>query len=187
MKKVILLLAQGFEEMETVIPLDILRRGGVTVETAAIGPDRAVEGCHQIKLLAEKTLAECHAGEYDMVIVPGGQPGVDNLKADPRVLELLMAFIDGDKWVAAICAGPQVLALAGILSGTCITSYPSVKPDLVPHIKTYSEDRVVVDGRIITSRGAGCAEAFGFTLLEILTDRGAAQRVKEQILSSVSW
>ena len=185
MKKVLLLLAPGFEELEAIAPLDILRRGGVSVDTAATGSDKIVAGGHQIRVQADKTLEECEAGTYDMVIIPGGGVGVDNLQSDGRVLQLIKDFKEQDKWIAAICAGPKVLTKAGVADESRLTSYPSVKDELLSRIKEYSEDRIVMDGKIITSRGPGCAEAFGFALLETLTDAETARKVKEEILSSV--
>jgi 4-methyl-5(b-hydroxyethyl)-thiazole monophosphate biosynthesis len=184
MKKVILLLAKGFEEMEVVVPLDILRRGGISVDIVGVGTERIVEGGHQIALRTDKSLEECHAETYDLIIIPGGGEGVEHLQADNRVLELLRQFKTKGKWITAICAGPKVLTQAGVVTDSSLTSYPSVKTELLPQIKEYREDKVVIDEKLITSRGPGCAESFGFTLLETLTTSELAKDVKEKMLCS---
>jgi 4-methyl-5(b-hydroxyethyl)-thiazole monophosphate biosynthesis len=186
MKKALLLLARGFEETEVVFPLDILRRGGIEVDVVSISAEKMVEGGHAIRLEADKTLEECDAEAYDLVIIPGGGGGVDNLKNDSRVLELLRKYKVQGKWIAALCAGPLVLSQAGILNDVRLTSYPSVKSDLADHIKEYSEERVVIHDGIITSRGPGCAEEFGFAILEKLADRKTVSGVKEKMLSSLA-
>jgi 4-methyl-5(b-hydroxyethyl)-thiazole monophosphate biosynthesis len=185
MNKVLLLLAEGFEEIETVTPLDILLRGGVQVDSASLTPERIVAGGQKIRIQADRFLEECNTGEYDMLIIPGGGLGVQNLLKDDRISRLIQDFRENDKWIAAICAGPKVLAKAEVISDSRITSYPSVKEELVPNIKEYSEERVVVDGKIITSRGAGCAQEFGLMLLEKLTDSENARKVQEAIISAL--
>ncbi|MBF0430024.1 MAG: DJ-1/PfpI family protein [Fibrobacteria bacterium] len=185
MKKVVVLLAEGFEEIETVTPVDLLRRGGIQVDIAAVGKDKIISGGQKITLQADIFLSEVESSSYDLLFIPGGGLGVQNLLADEDVPTLIRDFSAAGKWIASICAGPKVLVNAGVLQDSCITSYPTVKNEVLSGIKSYSEDRVVVDGNIITSRGAGCAEAFGLMVLEKLVGPEEARRVAEAIITGL--
>lgn len=164
--KVAALLAQGFEETEAITTIDILRRAGIQVDCVSIQDEIIVEGSHGIKIVADKLFLNMN--EYDALFLPGGQPGTNHLKADHRVLTLVQDYVSQNKWVAAICAAPLVLEAAGVLNQKTITSYPmSDVKSLFPH-SHYSEELVVRDGRILTSRGVGTALDFGFALVECL-------------------
>lgn len=173
MATVIVPLAQGCEEMEAVIIIDILRRGGVNVTTAGLDqhPVRCSRGT---VLVADSTLDEALKHPYDMVVLPGGQPGTNNLKADPRILALVQQMSTQGKFVSAICAAPSVLATAGILHGKQATSYPGAL-DAFADVRKQAA-AIVEDGKILTSRGPGTAMDFALTLLEKLT--GHAKRVE---------
>jgi DJ-1 family protein len=184
--RILFLLADGFEEMEAVIPFDILSRGGISATLASIHEDAFVEGAHGLSVRADALLSELSPSDFDGVFIPGGSRGVENLKSSEPVLEIVRDFAAAGKWVFSICAGPMVLARAGILHDRRITSYPSTEKDLILHCKAYSADRVVVDNRVVTSRGPGSAEEFGFAVLELLTDRRTVQEVRTGMLARPS-
>jgi 4-methyl-5(b-hydroxyethyl)-thiazole monophosphate biosynthesis len=164
MPTVLAILAEGFEEIEAVTPIDLLRRAGAEVTVAALGDGIHVSGRSGITLHADTTLAAVETKDFDCVFLPGG-PGVKNLRADPRVRSLLLRQHAADRWVAAICAAPVVLHDAGLLKGRSYTAHFSVAPELPDLL---ASERVVVDGRILTSRGAGTALDFGLLLVEKL-------------------
>ena len=182
MKRVLLLLSTGFEEMEVVAPLDLLRRAGIEVISAAVGADTTVTGSHGISILADARLDDCLETAYDMVILPGG-PGVDALRKDSRVLDLVRRTHAAGIPLAAICAAPLILADAGVVKGHRLTSFPGSKDGLQGRIGEYSEARVVVDGKLVTSRGAGSAEEFSLALIEYLLGAAAAEEVRERIVA----
>ncbi len=165
MKRVLILLAPGFEEIEAVTIIDILRRAGVEVTVAGTveGP---IEGSRRVKLLADLSIDRVAGGDYEMIILPGGQPGTNNLAADDRVARILKEAAAKEKYISAICAAPSILAAAGFLDGKKATSHPSVRERMGG--ADYSEARVVVDGRWVTSRAPGTAMEFAFALVRLL-------------------
>jgi 4-methyl-5(b-hydroxyethyl)-thiazole monophosphate biosynthesis len=165
MPKVLVPLAQGCEEIEAVTIIDILRRAHIEVVSAGLDtqPIRASRG---VMLLPDTTLDNVLGQDFDMIVLPGGQPGTDNLKADPRILALLQQMVRQGKWVAAICAAPAVLASAGVLDGLKATSFPGAL-DVYPRVRQ-QPGSVVQDGMLITSRGPGTAMDFALTLVERL-------------------
>ncbi len=182
MKRVLLLLSPGFEEMEAVAPLDLLRRAGIEVVTAAVGPEILVRGSHGIQILADSRFEDCQVSDYQMVILPGG-PGAESMRKDVRVLAMLKRAHALGIAMAAICAAPLILAEAGVTGDRIVTSFPSVQSKMTGLIGAYSQNRVVVDQGIITSRGAGSAEEFSLALIEFLIDDAAAEAVRESILA----
>lgn len=173
MARALVILADGCEEVEAVTVLDILRRGRVEVVGASLA-GRLVHGNHGIGIEADMPLDEALGQPFDMLILPGGQPGATHLGADPRVQRLLREFADQGRYLAAICAAPGVLAAAGLLQGRKATSFP----DAIENLSgiTYMESAVVRDGKIVTSRGPGTALDFALELLELL--QGAETRGK---------
>jgi 4-methyl-5(b-hydroxyethyl)-thiazole monophosphate biosynthesis len=172
MPEVLVLLAKGFEEIEAVTVVDVLRRSGVRVTTAAIH-EREVPGSRGITVLADVRLADIDARSFDLVFLPGGAEGMERLAADPRVGDALRAHAERGGRLAAICAGTFALHAHGLIpAGARITSHPSVAEDLARF--DYVEDRVVVDGTLITSRGPGTAMELALALVELLV--GAAKR-----------
>ncbi len=171
MKTALILFADGSEELEAVTVINLLRRAGVNVTFAGLH-DGPLRGSRGTVLLPDTTLDDVLDHDYDMVVLPGGQPGTNNLKADARVLKLVRRMHDTGKYVTAICAAPSVLATAGLLDGKQATSFPSCL-DGFPrvHVKTVA---VVEDGKLITSRGPGTAMDFALVLVERLV--GAAKR-----------
>jgi len=175
MTRVLVPLAEGFEEIEAVTVIDLLRRAGIAVSAASLGA-RRVTGSHGITIEADVTLEEARAGDYDMIVLPGGMPGADHLKQDARVIDLLQEFAAQGRYTAAICAAPTVLAHAGLLSGRAATSFPGfLNAHSAPGIRLRQE-AVVVDGKVVTSRGAGTAMDFGLALVELL--EGAERRAE---------
>lgn len=175
MKHVLVLMADGSEEMETVTVVNILRRGGLRVTLAGLteGPLR---GSRSISIVPDTTLDEALRDDYDMVVLPGGQPGTQRLRADARVFRLLQQMTHQGKHVAAICAAPSVLASAGLLAGKRATCFPGSLDDF-PNVQLQAE-AVVEDGKIITSRGPGTAMDFALTLLERLAGTGKRLEVE---------
>lgn len=170
-----LLLADGFEEIEALTPVDILRRGGVEVKTVGI-TGKSVMGSHGIPVIAD-ILPEELSDEFEMVIFPGGLPGSDHLHASP-VTDMLLKKADAQgAHVAAICAAPYLLGLRGLLAGLSATSYPAEKFRAALRDANVSDERVVTDGRFTTAQGMGVAEEFGLRLLAILRGDEAAAKV----------
>lgn len=194
MPTVLAILAEGFEEIEAITPIDLLRRAGAAVTIAALGSDRDVTGRSGITVRADITLAALEttavsgptpapdAGAvtpllFDCLLLPGG-PGVKQLRADPRVRPLVLRHHAADRCLAAICAAPMVLHDAGLLTGRRYTAHFSVAdelPDLLP------AERVVVDGHLLTSRGAGTSLDFALALVKRLFGTATAQDVARSI------
>jgi 4-methyl-5(b-hydroxyethyl)-thiazole monophosphate biosynthesis len=173
MKTALVLFAEGSEELETVTIVNILRRGGVSVSLAGL-TSGALCGSRGITLQPDTTLEAALNQEFDMIVLPGGQPGTNNLKADARVLQLVKKMHTQEKYVTAICAAPSVLATAGLLDGKRATSFPAALSNF-PNVNLQAA-AVVEDGKLITSRGPGTAMDFALTLLERLA--GVAKRVE---------
>ena len=171
-------LADGFEEIEAVTVIDLLRRADIPVTTAALDA-LEVTGSHGITMHADRTLDEALASDFEMVVLPGGMPGAANLENDSRVTELLTAMANSERFTAAICAAPRVLARAGLLEGRTATSYPGFL-DGETGIR-YSEQPVVTDGKILTSRGPGTAMDFALALIETLRGRPARDRIESRL------
>lgn len=182
MKTVLVLLAPGFEEIETITVVDILRRAGAQV-TMAGTEQGTLEGSRGIHVLPDDSLDNVLEKDFDMVVLPGGQPGTDNLKKDARVTQLITKMNKLNKNIAAICAAPLVLMNAGIIGNRCITSHPSVQNDL--HGVNYKEDRVVVDGHIVTSRSPGTAMEFSLKLVEVLFGTERRDVVNKGVLAKI--
>lgn len=175
MKTVLVLFAEGSEELEAVTIVNILRRAGVVVTLAGIakGP---LCGARNITLMPDTTLDTVLHEDFDMIVLPGGQPGTDNLKADARVLELVKRMAEQGKYVAAICAAPTVLAEAGLLADRQATCYPGYLKDApFVHLKTAA---IVEDGNVITSRGPGTAMDFALALVEKLAGKARRNEVE---------
>lgn len=180
MANVLVPLAQGCEELEAVTVIDLLRRAGITVDTAGLDaqPVRASRGT---VLLPDITLDEALTREYDMIVLPGGLPGADHLKNDTRIIELVRRMAGQGRYTAAICAAPRVLAQAGLLEGRRATSFPgALDVAAIPGID-YSDQPVVRDGKLITSRGPGTAMDFALELIELLAGRAPRDTVESAL------
>ena len=182
MKKTYLFLADGFEEIEALGTVDLLRRAGVAVETVSINPTLAVKGAHNIEVAADITIDECPS-EARMYIVPGGMPGSSNLAANARVCELLVAQHERRGKIAAICAAPSlVLAPLGIVDGYDATCYPGMEGGLTAGGAHYKNQRVVVDRNVITGNGPSSAVPFALSIIEALDGQNVADTVAQGIL-----
>ncbi|MBL1319665.1 MAG: DJ-1/PfpI family protein [Methylophaga sp.] len=171
MPKVLIPLAQGCEELEAVTLIDLLRRADITVITASLTEQRQIKASRGVQLVADLTLEELIFDDFDMIVLPGGQPGTDNLNADPHIHAILKRLSQASKAVAAICAAPIVLANAGLLAGKSATCYPgTLQADDWPEI-TLKEDAVVIDGKVLTSKVPGTAIDFALAIIEFLTDK----------------
>ena len=179
MPTVLVILPEGFEELEAVAPIDVLRRAGCTVTIAALGPGIHVTGRNQLVLHADLPLASLPPGAslQDCLLLPGG-PGVALLRASPEVRALVQSHHSAGSWLAAICAAPAVLHDAGLLAGRRYTAHPSVAGEL-PEI--LADARVVRDGRLVTSRGAGTALDFGLELVSVLVSPEKAAEIAASI------
>jgi len=182
MKNVLIPLAPGFEEIETITVVDILRRSGARVSTAGI-VEGVIEGSRGVKLLADESINNMNSKNFDLMILHGGQPGTDNLKKDPRVTTLLNEMESNNKLIGAICAAPIILEENGLLRKRKRTSHPSVKKTLLGDL--YKEERVVVDNNIITSRSPGTAMEFAFKLVEILFGKDRVILVNKGVLANI--
>lgn len=179
MAKVCVLFAQGFEEIEAITIVDVLRRAEVEVTTVGVGGDR-VKGSHDVVIEMDRELGEVQSESWDMVILPGGLPGATNLRDHSGVQELLKSQADSGKRLAAICAAPIALGAAGVLEGKRATSYPGFEEGLTG--ATCVEDRVVVDGNVITSRGPGTTMEFALALVQELRGAEVSQALREGML-----
>jgi len=153
----------------------LLRRAGIGVVTAGLD-DQPVRASRGTVLVPDVTLDEAVKQQYDMIVLPGGLPGADHLNDDPRIRSLLKEMAATDRYTAAICAAPKVLASTGLLEGRRATSYPGSLGDFEGF--SYSDDAVVQDGRIITSRGPGTAMDFALTLIENLAGKDKRDEVE---------
>jgi 4-methyl-5(b-hydroxyethyl)-thiazole monophosphate biosynthesis len=176
-KRVLCLLADGFEEIETVTPVDVLRRAGVEVVIAALTEKIATGRCG-IRIEADALLADVDTASFDLLLIPGG-PGVAALRSDGRPVQLAREFSSSGKTVAAICAAPLVLMDAGLLTGRRFTAYQSVRAELGGGL----DERVVTDGNLITSRGAGTALDFSLAIVVSLVSQAAADQVAQEIMA----
>ncbi|MFZ5495244.1 MAG: DJ-1 family glyoxalase III [Verrucomicrobiota bacterium] len=177
MPTVLVPLADGFEEIEAFAPIDLLRRAGVEVTTAALGDGIHVTGRSGITAHTDTTLAAVLDRDFDLLFLPGGA-GVKHLRADPRVRTLVLKQHKAGRWLAAICAAPAVLHDAGLLAGRRYTAHFSVAPEL-PAI--LAAEKIVTDGKITTSRGAGTAVDFGLHLVALLTSPDKSTELSKAI------
>ena len=179
MSRVCVLLAPGFEEIEAVTIIDVLRRG--EIDTTALGIEgRRVEGSHGIVVQADATLRDRAGEKWDMVVLPGGMPGAKNLRDSPEVQALLKRQHEEGGRLAAICAAPIALSAAGVLEGRRATSYPAFREEV--RCAEYREEPVVVDGGVITSRGPATAIAFALELVRQLRDGDVAKQLADRML-----
>lgn len=172
------LLATGFEEIEALTVVDILRRAEIPVKMVSVTDDLKVTGAHGIEVVADCMLSEIEDGE--LLFLPGGLPGVTNLEACQAVIELIKEYADTEKFVSAICAAPSILGKMGLLNGRKATCYPSFEKYLDG--AEYSTEKVVVDGNFITSRGAGTASDLGFKIVSLLKSTELADKLKSGMI-----
>ena len=180
MKKACVFLADGFEEIEGLTVVDVLRRGGVEVTTVSIKEELSVTGRSGISVLADGSFEEMDFSETDLLVLPGGMPGTTNLRDYEPLTTLLKKFHEEKRLLGAICAAPMVFGGLGFLKGRKATIYPGMEEKLVGAVPV--TDRVVVDGHITTSRGMGTAIAFSLSLLGQLEGEEKAKEIQKSIV-----
>ena len=180
MPRVLVPLAQGCEEIEAVTIINVLRRAGLEVISASLD-GRPVKGARGITLMADVPLDEVKGQDFAAVVLPGGQPGTDTLKKDPRVIDLLERHAARGAITAAVCAAPSVLAAAGLLRHKKATSYPGAL-DHSEHGGTVVDAPVVADGKVITGRSAGTAMDFALAVVSQLLGKAKRDEVEEKLV-----
>ncbi len=185
MTKALVFLATGFEEIEAVTIVDVLRRANIKVTTAGLTPN-PIQGAHKMKIIPDKSVDEVVTNEFDVVICPGGSPGYLNLRKDSRVIQIIKTAYNKNKLVGAICAAPTVLSDAGILEHKNCTIYPGMENELITGGGKPKSDNVVVDGNIITSKGPATALEFALKLVEVLAGKQVADSVGKKLLANTS-
>ncbi len=185
MPKVLVPLAPGCEELEAVTIIDLLRRADIQVVTASLdfGSDiQPVTASRGVVIIPDMTLETALFTDFDMLVLPGGLPGADHLDNDPRIHLLLKQMANDSKYTAAICAAPKVLAHANLLEGKAATSYPGILDKMTLSQTQIKPDAVVLDGKIITSKGPATAMAFALTLVELLAGKDKRDSVAQGLL-----
>ena len=180
MSKCYLLFAEGLEECEGLITLDILRRAGLETYTVSVQDAHTVVGAHGVPITCDRTLPELLAAPPELVVLPGGMPGTTNLAKSPAVEALVRRTLEHGGRVAAICAAPMVLGQLGILKGKRATIYRGMEAELCGAEPV--NEKVVTDDFVITSQGPGTAMDFGLSLIAFLKDKTAAEEVREGLL-----
>lgn len=180
-KRAIVILAPGFEEIEAVTPIDVLRRANIEVKVAGIGSD-LIKGARGVTYMADTLLSNIDYMQYDALIIPGGMPGSSNIAASTKATEVITFMNDQNKLIAALCAAPAVvLAPLGILNNKQATCYPGCEADF-NRSTTHRTDNVVVDGNIITSKGAGTALDFSLEIVKHLVSEETANTLSKALV-----
>lgn len=177
MKKAYIFLANGHEEVEALMVVDLLRRAGLDISTVSITDSKMVTSSHNVTYEADLLFSEVEGNLVDLVVLPGGIPGTPNLLAFEPLMNMVKAHNEAGRYVAAICAAPSILAELGILDGKKGTSYPGFGTK----IENFVDAPVVVDGNVITSRGLGAAIDFGLALIELLVSEQKAKEIAAAI------
>lgn len=177
---VYLFLAEGFEELEALTPVDLLRRASISVTTVGVG-GKIIRGAHGIPVTADISDRELpeNLPDLEMIVLPGGMPGTKNLDACPAVEAALSLAVEKNSYIAAICAAPMILGKRGLLNGKHAVCYPGFETDLTGAV--LSTEGIAEDGRIITAKAAGYAADFAFALIRVLKGAAAAAQVREAI------
>lgn len=182
MAKVLVPLADGFEEIEAVTIIDVLRRGGVEVITASLNEDEKVHGSNGITVLANTLIKYVNSDDFDMIVLPGGIPGAENLRDSKRVQELIKEFDEKNKKVGAICAAPIALYSAGVLKGEDFTCYPGYE-QVIKDANFKDDKKVVESDNVLTSRGPGTAMCFALEIVKRLVGVETYEQLKAGLLA----
>jgi protein deglycase len=180
MAKVYEFLANGFEEVEALGPVDILRRGGVEVQTVSISDKLAVTSSHGVEVKADVLFCDAHLDDADILLIPGGMPGAQNIDNHEGVRRALLAQNAAGRRLGAICAGPMVLGHLGLLEGKRATCYPGFDKELTG--ATYTAEPFTIDGNIITGKGPGATFAYAYAILEMFVGKQAAAELKKVMM-----
>lgn len=179
MKKVYLFLADGFEEIEGLTVVDMLRRANISCQTVSITGKKLITGSHNIQIFADELFEDADFKDGEMLVLPGGMPGTKYLMAHEGLKKLLASYQDAGKYLAAICAAPSVLGQNGLLNGKKAACYPGFEAELKG--ADVVMDAAVIDGNIITSRGMGTAIDFALAIIETLADKDTAKQLADSI------
>jgi protein deglycase len=180
MKKVLIHFANGFEEIEAITPVDVLRRSGCEVVTVSVTGKHEVVSSRGLTVITDRLFVESDYENADMILLPGGQPGSDNLNNHEGLKRQLINFHQQHKMIAAICAAPIVLGSAGILRGKKVTCFPGIEPQLAG--ATCTGNNVQVDGNIITAKGPGLAMQFSLTIVELLVSKSKTDEIRKAMI-----
>lgn len=180
MKTALLFLADGFEEIEALATVDVLRRAGVQVTTVSINPTEVATGAHGVSVVADTLFEHANTSEADMLVLPGGMPGAANLDAHEGLCAAIRAHAEAGKWLAAICAAPMMYGHMGLLSGKRTTCYPGFESQLEG--AEYTAAPVEIDGNIITGKGPAVVLPFAYALAEALVGKEVVNQVKAGML-----
>ena len=181
MEKIAVFLANGFEEIEAVSIIDILRRADIETTTISISGNREVNGSHKIKILADKLFNEINIDDYSMIVLPGGMPGSKNLNEHPGLREQILNFHEQNKMLGAICAAPLVFGNLGILKNKKATCYPGYENQL--HGAVVTGEKTEVSGNIITGKGAGVAIDFSLKIVETIKGEPFATELAHKMIA----
>ena len=177
--KAYIFLADGFEEIEAIAPIDIFRRAGIEVTTVSISSDKTVKGAHGIIVTADNLFDDSNFSDNDILYLPGGMPGTKNLDAHDGLKKLIQKQIDGKKTLAAICAAPSILGKMGLLNGKEAICYPGFENQLFGAI--LSDKKIVKSDNILTAKGAGVAVQFALKLVEELQGKSLSEKIASSI------
>ena len=180
MSKAAIFFATGYEEIEALTVVDILRRAGEEIEMVSVTEERTVTSSHGVTVTMDKVLSEVNFDETDVIVLPGGMPGTSNLEACSALMEQVDAFVKADKLVAAVCAAPSILGHRGHLKGKKACSFPDMESQLDG--ADVKQEPAVIDGNIITGRGMGAAIPFGLAILEKLQGKETADAMAAKIV-----
>ncbi|UGQ16284.1 DJ-1 family glyoxalase III [Borrelia sp. RT5S] len=179
--RVAVVLADGFEEIEAIVPVDILRRGDVNVKLISLSDDRVVPGSRGVVFCADEKVSDCSADDFDLIVLPGGMPGASNLFKSRDLDKILRDMKLGGKFIAAICASPAVvLSAKGLLGTSKFTCYPGFENGITDG--EFVDENVVLSNNFITSKGVGTAFQFAFALLELVKGVRVAEDVRQKAL-----
>lgn len=180
MSKVCVFFADGYEEIEALTVVDLLRRAGIETDMVSVTDNKTVTGSHQVSVVMDKLLEEVRFDETDMIVLPGGMPGTKNLEACTLLMEQVEDFYKKGKYVAAICAAPSILGHKGILKGRNACSFPEFESHLEGAV--VSKNSVEISDKVITSRGMGCAIDFGLAIVAEFKGQEKADELAKKII-----
>ena len=180
MKKVLIFIADGTEEVEVITVVDYLRRAGIQVDLVSVMDNKEVTGAHDIKIIADKLISEVESEDYDAVYAPGGLPGAYHIRDNEKAISIFQEMAKDEKIISALCAAPIVLDEAGLLEGKNFTCYPGFEGN----IKTgnHKTDITVKDGKVVTGRGPAIAASLAFELIEGLLGTDKRKEIEDDTL-----
>ncbi len=180
MSKVCVFFAEGYEEIEALTVVDLLRRAGIETQMVSVTGNKQVTSSHKVSVIMDALLSDVNFDEVDMIVLPGGMPGTKNLEACTELMEQVDVFYQSGKYVAAICAAPSILGHRGILKGRKACCYPEYEDELTGAEVT--RNSVEIAGNVITSRGMGCAIDFSLAIVSVYKGQNAAKELAEKVV-----